>query len=190
MAFEECNLSGMNARASVRWRKFHFLAPHVKNKNCKTCKQTWYPQRCADVARLTNVYSCVFWTAFLCLKRPKAAFIARRQLFKLFLDGNPGPAVMRDDSCSRDCEFESQCCIFWVAIFSHQFDVKIEMLFEKPKRNKKEAGDGPFRKSSIGYQSFCKIMCLLGRFYLCSLIRKKHTFLANVNEMEIFVPCY
>ena len=75
---------------------------------------------------------------------------------------------------------------FFTSIWCKNWNV----VWKDRKETKKEAGDGPFRKSSIGYQSFCKIMCLLGRFYLCSLIRKKHTFLANVNEMEIFVPCY
>ena len=52
---------------------------------------------------------------------------------------------MGGDSCSERGGFESQHCIL-DGLFSHLFDVKFVMLFEKMKIFEKEAGDGPFLK--------------------------------------------
>ena len=58
--------------------------------------------------------------------------------------------VMGGDSCSEGRWFECKLRIL-DGHFSHFFVVKIVMFVSKDKKNKKEAGNSPFLKTSLAY---------------------------------------
>ena len=57
-------------------------------------------------------------------------FAKRSQQKRTFRGESPGVVVLADNSCSRDCEFESQRCIL-IRHFSHLFVAKIVFFVGK-----------------------------------------------------------
>ena len=68
-----------------------------------------------------------------------------------FIGGITGLLVMRGDSCSEGCGFESNHCILDGYIFKYICSKNCTVCLKRRKINEKEACDNPFFKKRLAF---------------------------------------